>query len=102
MFSSTAGAAEYRGDSLGEFVRMGDYYNNRPYYKQEDTEGRSVTFNVPNSSSSLQKNHPKMFAHSSRAVQILHRERLEHGVQRTVTFNLPGHLGHSWKIGPNL
>ena len=43
-----------------------------------------------------------MFARSSSAVQILHRERLEHGVQRTVTFNLPGHLAHSWKIGPNL
>ena len=38
MFSSTAGAAEYQGAKLGEFVRMGDY-NNHPYYKQRDTEG---------------------------------------------------------------
>jgi len=39
VFSSTAGAAEWVGSNLGEFVRMGDYYNNRPYYKQRDTEG---------------------------------------------------------------
>jgi len=38
VLSSTAGAAEYFGDRLGEFVRMGDYYNNRPYYKQRETE----------------------------------------------------------------
>ena len=39
MFSSTAGAAEYVGARLGEFVREGEH-NNRPYYKQRDTEGR--------------------------------------------------------------
>jgi len=40
VFSSTAGAAERQGGSLGEFIRMGDYYNNHPYYKQRDTEGQ--------------------------------------------------------------
>ena len=38
VFSSTAGAAEWLGSSLGEFVKIGEY-NNRPYYKQRDTEG---------------------------------------------------------------
>ena len=38
MLSSTAEAAEYQGSRLGEFVRVGDY-NNRPFYKQRDTEG---------------------------------------------------------------
>ena len=35
---SNAGAAEYVGGALGEFVRIGDH-NNRPHYKQRDTEG---------------------------------------------------------------
>ena len=43
VFSSTAGAAEYQGTSLGEFVRVGDY-NGRPFYKQRDTEGSENTF----------------------------------------------------------
>ena len=38
VFSSTAEAAEWVGGYLGEFVRMGNH-NNRPYYKQRDTEG---------------------------------------------------------------
>jgi len=38
VLSSTAETAERQGGRLGEFVRMGKY-NNRPYYKQEDTEG---------------------------------------------------------------
>ena len=39
VFSSTAGAAEYQGSYLGEFVRMGEH-KNRPYYRQRDTEAR--------------------------------------------------------------
>merc|ERR1712013_356110 len=38
VLSSKAGAAEYVGGALGEFVRIGDH-NNRPHYKQRDTEG---------------------------------------------------------------
>ena len=38
MLSSTAGAAEYQGGSLGEFVEAGEY-GGRPFYIQRDTEG---------------------------------------------------------------
>ena len=37
MLSSTAGAAEWRGDNLGEFVEAG-VHNWRPFYRQRDTE----------------------------------------------------------------
>jgi len=43
VFSSTAGAAEYQGSELGEFVRVGEY-NGRPFYKQRDTEGSENIF----------------------------------------------------------
>ena len=43
MFSSTAEAAEYQGGYLGEFVRMGEH-NNRPYYRQRDTEDSRDVF----------------------------------------------------------
>ena len=43
MLSSTAGAAEEVGNALGEFVRMGEH-NNRPYYKQRDTEGDEILY----------------------------------------------------------
>ena len=43
VFSSAAGAAEWHGDSLGEFVKAGNY-NGRPFYKQRDTEGIRKTF----------------------------------------------------------
>merc|ERR1719167_1650299 len=33
VLSATAGAAEGQGHALGEYVRMGNFYNNRPYYK---------------------------------------------------------------------
>ena len=36
MFSSNAGAAEYVGASLGEFVRVGNY-NNHSYYNYNFT-----------------------------------------------------------------
>ena len=48
MFSSTAEAAEYQGDALGEFVRSGRH-NNRPYYKQRDTEGSEDVYVYSNS-----------------------------------------------------
>jgi len=38
VLSSTAGAAEYQGNNLGEFVEAGEH-GGRPYYKQRDTEG---------------------------------------------------------------
>ena len=38
VLSSVAGAAEYRGDMLGEFEEVGDY-TGRPFYIQRDTEG---------------------------------------------------------------
>ena len=43
MLSSTAGAAEQVGNSLGEFVEAGEH-EGRPYYIQRDTEGRSDNF----------------------------------------------------------
>ena len=43
MLSSTAGAAEYQGDMLGEFVEAGEH-GGRPYYRQRDTEGKSDHF----------------------------------------------------------
>ena len=39
MLSSTAGAAEYRGPFLGEYLEAGEKYGERPYYIQKDTEG---------------------------------------------------------------
>ena len=38
MLSSTAGAAEWVGSRLGEFVEAGEH-GGRPFYKQRDTEG---------------------------------------------------------------
>ena len=38
MLSSTAGAAEYQGDMLGEFVEAGEH-GGRPFFIQRDTEG---------------------------------------------------------------
>ena len=43
MLSSIAGAAEYPGHRLGEFVEAGEH-GGRPYYKQRDTEGSRDTF----------------------------------------------------------
>ena len=43
VFSSTAGAAEWWGHLLGEYVEAGEH-GGRPYYKQRDTEGRSENF----------------------------------------------------------
>ena len=43
VLSSTAKAAERKGDSLGEFVEAGEH-GGRPYYRQRDTEGRSENF----------------------------------------------------------
>ena len=43
MLSSTAGALQYQGVRLGEFLVAGDYLD-RPYYKQRDTEGSSDVF----------------------------------------------------------
>merc|ERR1711953_429220 len=43
VLSSTAVAAEYWGDLLGEFMEEGTH-NQRPYYKQKDTEGNNDTF----------------------------------------------------------
>ena len=43
MLSSTAGALQYQGVRLGEFLVAGDYLD-RPYYKQRDTEGSENTF----------------------------------------------------------
>ena len=43
MLSSTAGAAEYYGGRLGEFVEAGEH-GGRPFYTQRDTEGVSDTF----------------------------------------------------------
>ena len=41
--SSVAGAAEYQGASLGEFEEIGDF-NERPFYKQRDTEGETDVY----------------------------------------------------------
>ena len=38
MLSSTAGAADHQGDTLGEFVEAGER-GGRPFYRQRDTEG---------------------------------------------------------------
>ena len=38
MLSSTAGAAEYHGGRLGEFVEAGEH-GGRPFFIQRDTEG---------------------------------------------------------------
>ena len=43
MFSSTAGAAEYAGAVLGEFVRIMEL-EGRPFYKQRNTEGSRSVF----------------------------------------------------------
>ena len=43
MLSSTAGAAEWVGEYLGEFVEAGEH-GGRPYYQQRDTEGISNNF----------------------------------------------------------
>ena len=42
VLSSTAKAAERVGGSLGEFVEAGEH-GGRPYYRQRDTEGGSLT-----------------------------------------------------------
>ena len=38
MLSSTAGAAEYLGNWLGEFVEAGEH-GGKPFFRQRDTEG---------------------------------------------------------------
>ena len=43
MLSSTAGAAEYQGSRLGEFVEAGEH-GGKPFYRQRDTEGQSGIF----------------------------------------------------------
>lgn len=43
MLSSTAGAAEYQGDKLGEYVQVGEH-GGRPYYRQRDTEESTPNF----------------------------------------------------------
>ena len=43
VLSSTAGAAEYMGGHLGEYVEEGEY-GGRPYFKQRDTEGSKNSF----------------------------------------------------------
>ena len=43
VLSSTGGAAEYNGDTLGEYVEEGEY-EGRPYFKQRDTEGVNDTY----------------------------------------------------------
>ena len=43
MLSSTAGAAEYRGGYLGEFVEAGEH-GGKPFYRQRDTEGQREYF----------------------------------------------------------
>ena len=43
VLSSTAGAAEYQGARLGEFVKAG-VHKGRPYYRQRDTEGNAETY----------------------------------------------------------
>ena len=42
VLSSTSGAAENVGAFLGEFVEAGEH-GGRPYYRQRDTEGGSLT-----------------------------------------------------------
>ena len=43
VLSSTGGAAEYNGDTLGEYAEEGEY-EERPYFKQRDTEGVNDTY----------------------------------------------------------
>ena len=43
MLSSTAGAAEWHGSKLGEFVEAGEH-GGRPFYTQRDTEGDGSMF----------------------------------------------------------
>ena len=43
MLSSTGGAAEYNGDSLGEYEEQGSF-EGRPFFKQRDTEGKTDKF----------------------------------------------------------
>ena len=43
MLSSTAGAAEWQGGRLGEFVEAGEH-GGRPFYRQRDTEGQQGRF----------------------------------------------------------
>ena len=43
MLSSTAWAAEWVGNRLGEFVEAGEH-GGRPFYRQRDTEGQIETF----------------------------------------------------------
>ena len=43
VLSSTAGAAEYQGPKLGEFVEAGEH-GGRPYFRQRDTLGKAGTF----------------------------------------------------------
>ena len=43
MLSSTAGAADYQGVRLGEFVEAGEH-GGRPYFRQRDTEGSNEEF----------------------------------------------------------
>ena len=42
VLSSTGGAADHQGDTLGEFVEAGEH-GGQPYYRQRDTEGGSLT-----------------------------------------------------------
>ena len=39
VLASTGGAAEYRGAFLGEFVELEEKHNERPSYRQRETEG---------------------------------------------------------------
>ena len=39
VLGSTGGAAEYRGAFLGEFVELEEKHNERPSYRQRETEG---------------------------------------------------------------
>ena len=43
VLSSNASAAENQGDRLGEFIWVG-VYEGRPFYKQRDTLGRTITW----------------------------------------------------------
>ena len=44
VLGSTAGAAEYQRDSLGEFVKQLDDHNGRVFYKQRHTEGNRTSY----------------------------------------------------------
>jgi len=43
VLSSTAGAADWQGDTLGEFVEAGEH-GGKPFYRQRDTEGAEELF----------------------------------------------------------